>query len=215
MPGRPPRWREIAGKAARVFEELGCTVELVEKVFDDPIELWMAEFYAGVGTRLKKPLAEQRDLIDPAVAAVLETALDQTIDALLCARVRPLRVPREGAGVLRALRSADDADHADAGVRLGRDVPIELDGESIVGWVAYTYPVNLCGLPAASVPCGFTRDGLPVGLHIVVEDAARDRHPARRRGVRGGAAVGGPQAARIDATGIRDESAARARWRLR
>ena len=30
--------------------------------------LWMAEFYAGVGTRLKKPLAEQRDLIDPAVA---------------------------------------------------------------------------------------------------------------------------------------------------
>ena len=41
---------EIAGKAARSFEELGCTVELIEKVFDDPIELWMAEFYAGVGT---------------------------------------------------------------------------------------------------------------------------------------------------------------------
>ena len=63
-----------------MFEELGCTVELVEKVFDDPIELWMAEFYAGVGTRLKKPLTEQRDLIDPAVAAMLDKALDQTID---------------------------------------------------------------------------------------------------------------------------------------
>jgi aspartyl-tRNA(Asn)/glutamyl-tRNA(Gln) amidotransferase subunit A len=36
-----------------------------------------------------------------------------------------------------------------------------------VGWVAYTYPVNLCGLPAASVPCGFTRAGLLVGLQIV------------------------------------------------
>ena len=45
---------DIAGKAARAFEELGCNVELVEQVFDDPIDLWMAEFYAGVGTRLKK-----------------------------------------------------------------------------------------------------------------------------------------------------------------
>ena len=52
---------------------------------------------------------------------------------------------------------------------LGRDVPIEIEGENIVAWVAYTYPFNLCGLPAASVPCGFTRAGLPVGLHIVAK----------------------------------------------
>src|SRR5712692_266981 len=76
-----PEVLELAGRAAHVFGELGCTVELVEKVFDDPIELWMAEVYAGVGTRLKKPLAEHRDIIDPAVVGVLENALDQTIDA--------------------------------------------------------------------------------------------------------------------------------------
>jgi Asp-tRNA(Asn)/Glu-tRNA(Gln) amidotransferase A subunit family amidase len=50
---------------------------------------------------------------------------------------------------------------------VGRDTPPELAGANIVSWVAYTYPVNLCGLPAASVPCGFTRGGLPVGLHMV------------------------------------------------
>jgi Asp-tRNA(Asn)/Glu-tRNA(Gln) amidotransferase A subunit family amidase len=27
--------------------------------------------------------------------------------------------------------------------------------------------VTVLGLPAISVPCGFTRDGLPVGLQIV------------------------------------------------
>ena len=160
-------------------------------MFDDPIELWMAEFYAGVGTRLKKPLAEQRDLIDPAVAAVLDNALDQTIDeyyARVFARyefrekVRPFF---ERFDLLLTPTTPTPA------FDLGRDVPIELDGENIVAWVAYTYPFNLCGLPAASVPCGFTRDGLPVGLQIVVEGAARDRHPARRRGLRGGAAMGG------------------------
>jgi len=30
----------------------------------------------------------------------------------------------------------------------------------------FTYPYNLTGLPAISVPCGFDRDGLPVGLQI-------------------------------------------------
>jgi aspartyl-tRNA(Asn)/glutamyl-tRNA(Gln) amidotransferase subunit A len=34
-------------------------------------------------------------------------------------------------------------------------------------WSPFTYPFNLTQQPAASVPCGFTKDGLPVGLQIV------------------------------------------------
>src|SRR5437879_9942475 len=34
-------------------------------------------------------------------------------------------------------------------------------------WLPFTYPWNLTGQPAATVPCGFTRGGLPVGLQIV------------------------------------------------
>lgn len=34
-------------------------------------------------------------------------------------------------------------------------------------WSEYLYPFNLSGNPAASLPCGFTPDGLPVGLQIV------------------------------------------------
>jgi aspartyl-tRNA(Asn)/glutamyl-tRNA(Gln) amidotransferase subunit A len=158
---------EIAGEAARVFAELGCAVDEVDKVFDDPIDLWMAEFYAGVGTRLKQPLAEHRDIIDPAVADVLERALDQTIDGYyerVFARYafrETVRTFFERYDLLMTPTTPTPA------FDLGRDVPSEFEGDNIVGWVAYTYPVNLCGLPAASVPCGFTRAGLPVGLHIV------------------------------------------------
>ncbi|MBI2468866.1 MAG: amidase, partial [Candidatus Rokubacteria bacterium] len=38
---------------------------------------------------------------------------------------------------------------------------------TILSWGAFTYPFNLTQQPAATVPCGVTADGLPVGLQIV------------------------------------------------
>jgi aspartyl-tRNA(Asn)/glutamyl-tRNA(Gln) amidotransferase subunit A len=41
----------------------------------------------------------------------------------------------------------------------------ELDTRRVV--VGHSRPANFTGLPAISVPCGFTRDGLPVGLQLI------------------------------------------------
>ena len=40
-------------------------------------------------------------------------------------------------------------------------------GDDWLNWAPYTYPFNLSYHPAATVPCGFTRDGRPIGLQIV------------------------------------------------
>src|SRR5262249_43768196 len=39
--------------------------------------------------------------------------------------------------------------------------------ETYIDWMATCYVITLTGLPAISVPCGFTPDGLPIGLQIV------------------------------------------------
>jgi len=38
---------------------------------------------------------------------------------------------------------------------------------NIVTWMNYTYPFNMSGLPAASIPSGWTKDGLPIGMQII------------------------------------------------
>ena len=35
------------------------------------------------------------------------------------------------------------------------------------GYTPFTYPINMIGHPAASVPCGLSPEGLPIGLHVV------------------------------------------------
>jgi aspartyl-tRNA(Asn)/glutamyl-tRNA(Gln) amidotransferase subunit A len=52
----------------------------------------------------------------------------------------------------------------------GRIGVSKIDGREVdphLGWSPFTWPINLAGLPAATLPCGFDRDGMPIGLQIV------------------------------------------------
>jgi len=49
----------------------------------------------------------------------------------------------------------------------GREAPEGSASRRWTGWTPFTYPFNLTQQPAASIPCGFTDEGLPVGLHVV------------------------------------------------
>ena len=51
-----------------------------------------------------------------------------------------------------------------------QNYPETVDGrkmQTYIDWIAPTFLVTLCSLPASSVPCGMTHAGIPVGLQIV------------------------------------------------
>jgi aspartyl-tRNA(Asn)/glutamyl-tRNA(Gln) amidotransferase subunit A len=162
-----PEVLELAEKAALAFQDLGCSVELVEKVMDDPVEMWNAEFYAGAGTRLKGALRDSPELLDPAVVEILEDALEGRVEDYyekVFARYELREKVRQFFESYDLLLTPT-LPVAPFGV--GVNVPPQLPERSIVSWVFYTYPFNLTGNPAASIPCGFTDEGLPVGLQMV------------------------------------------------
>jgi Asp-tRNA(Asn)/Glu-tRNA(Gln) amidotransferase A subunit family amidase len=162
-----PEVLEIAEEAVRAIEGLGLSVDLVEEVMDDPVELWNAEFFAGAGTKLKDALRNSRELLDPAVADVLEGALEVTVTDYY-GKVFARYALREE--VRRFFERYDLLLTPTLPVpafRAGVNVPPELPDRNVVSWVYYTYPFNLTGNPAASIPCSFTTAGLPVGLQVV------------------------------------------------
>lgn len=163
-----PEVAEVAERAARAFADLGCELVEVEKVLDaDPVDLWVSEFYAGVGVRLKKPLAEQRELLDPAVADILKDALRQTSEEYYTNVFRRYELREKLRVFFEQFDLLLTPSLPCAAFDVGLNTPPQHADRNIVSWVYYTYPFNLTGQPAASIPAGFTRAGLPVGLQMV------------------------------------------------
>ena len=52
---------------------------------------------------------------------------------------------------------------------LGVSSPTKIEGKNVTAgaWSPYTHPFNMTSHPAASIPCGWSSDGLPIGMQIV------------------------------------------------
>jgi aspartyl-tRNA(Asn)/glutamyl-tRNA(Gln) amidotransferase subunit A len=163
-----PEVRALCAKAARAFRELGCRVEEVSPGWPSPREPWGVIFCGGIATRMASFL-DRRDEIDPGLVHLIEDYLKAGPTRYVQAwfdRLAWWQHPRAFFEKYDLLLTPTIACPPFA---VGLDNPPEIDGKpvSAYAWIPFTYPFNLTGQPASSVPCGFTRAGLPVGLQIV------------------------------------------------
>lgn len=159
----------IVRRAVDAFADLGCTVEEVNPGFGDSHDmircLWSAHEVGLCGRHLD----EWRDRMDPGLVACIEEGLGYSVREYLEMRERKI-------AYWDSVRPLFDRYHllltpslSVAAFPVGRLNPEHWPQHAWdwISWASFSYPFNFTGQPAASVPCGFTGDGLPVGLQIV------------------------------------------------
>jgi len=164
-----PEVRRVVGEAVRCFEQdLGCSVEEVHPGFDNPEGAFWALVAAESDLVGMRKLVEQfGDRMSPHLVAFLErnwTAEDFTSANIVRKTV-----------VNKMWRLMQRFDLLLTPTLATPPFPVHMQGPERIGgrmtssaaWLAFTYPINMTGQPAASIPAGMTRDNLPVGLQII------------------------------------------------
>jgi aspartyl-tRNA(Asn)/glutamyl-tRNA(Gln) amidotransferase subunit A len=153
--------------AAKAFEEMGARVEEVDPGFEDPVHIFKVHWYAAAANVLRAFGDADRDLVDPGFVEVAEEGSRYSaLEYLEAVDLRnELRLRMSGFHETYDLLLSPALPVA--AFEAGREVPEGWPHRRWTSWVPFSYPFNLTQQPAASVPCGFTGSGLPVGLQIV------------------------------------------------
>ena len=181
--------------------QLGCEVVDGEPDLDGVDELFQTLRAAGYAAALARDLERGRSQLKDTVVWNIEQGLKLTpADLERAARLRS-RARRPRRGVLRGARVSRAADGASAAVPVEIEWVRPIEGvqmHTYVDWMATCYAISCMGSPAISVPCGFSAEGLPVGLQIVGRRGADLDVLPRARLRAGDAACGATTAARLD-----------------
>jgi aspartyl-tRNA(Asn)/glutamyl-tRNA(Gln) amidotransferase subunit A len=162
-----PAVASLVAAAAADFAALGAVVEQVDPPGGDTRELFRTLWWAGAHYLLERLAPEKKALLDPGLARMVAEGAGITASeyigaaAARAAYASAMRVFFQAYDLLLTPAVAVPAFAA------GALSPWPDDGFGWLSWSPFSLPFNLTGQPAASVPCGFTPDGLPVGLQIV------------------------------------------------
>ena len=165
-----PVVNDVCNAARHVFGDIGCRVEDGEPDFTDAYETFQVLRAWSFAQERAEDLARHRDLMKDTVIWNIEKGL--ALSGIDVSRAEA----RRAALTERVRAFLERYEFLVLPVSQVAPFPVEVEWvreingtkmETYIDWMGTCYAISLTGLPAVSVPCGFTPQGLPVGLQIV------------------------------------------------
>jgi aspartyl-tRNA(Asn)/glutamyl-tRNA(Gln) amidotransferase subunit A len=153
--------------AVMQMADLGAVVEQVDPGFEDPLDITTGLWFLGAWTVWNTLMPGQQALTDPDFRA--EAEIGGRYSAL---QVQQLHQRRGllGSHMRQFMQRFDLLVTPTVAVPAFDARPAghsPMTPEAMLGWTPFSYPFNLTQQPACTIPCGLTREGLPIGLQIV------------------------------------------------
>jgi aspartyl-tRNA(Asn)/glutamyl-tRNA(Gln) amidotransferase subunit A len=162
-----PQVAMLVAAAATRFAELGAFVEEVERPLADAREAFQIYFQAGIAHSLRDFPEDRWKELDPGLANVLNSAKSISRQKFLEAYEFQIRISREARLLHERFDLLITPTVAVPAFAAGKLSPPGYDPNNWLDWAPFAYPFNLTGQPALTLNCGYTEQGLPVGLQIV------------------------------------------------
>jgi aspartyl-tRNA(Asn)/glutamyl-tRNA(Gln) amidotransferase subunit A len=154
-------------RAVRVLEDLGAVIVETDPGFTDPLAAFGHLFYGGAANAMRDLGPRKRALMDRQLVSVAEKAAQRSMLDYLDAVNERMRVSERMALFHQRYDLLVTPTLPITAFTAGREVPEDWHSTRWPSWTPFTYPFNMTGQPALSVPCGFDDEGLPIGLQIV------------------------------------------------
>jgi aspartyl-tRNA(Asn)/glutamyl-tRNA(Gln) amidotransferase subunit A len=162
--------KEIAAlvkNAAQVFADLGAHVDEVDPGFEDQQPTFTLHWFPGASYVVRSIPEAKRKLMDPGLLEVARAGEKFS--------VKEIQDAAQARGALGVLMNQFHQKYdllltptlPLPAFEAGKEVADVVRERRWTDWSPFSYPFNLTQQPAASVPCGLTKAGLPAGLHIV------------------------------------------------
>jgi aspartyl-tRNA(Asn)/glutamyl-tRNA(Gln) amidotransferase subunit A len=163
-----PEVEAAAAAAAQVFADLGAHVEAVDPDLPDSGETIRTIWGAISATIVDAIPARDRDRMDPGFVRLAAHGRRHSLADYLAAYTRRSEFANAMARFHERYDLLLTPQMAVPAIEAGLEAPADGSySDAWIEWSPFTYPFNLTQQPAASVPCGFTADGLPLALQIV------------------------------------------------
>ncbi len=164
-----PEVESAVAAAARTLESLGAVVEEADPdMGGDPIGVWNTFWWPAMHYQLQAYGERWRELSEPALIAAASQAHAIPVEEHLRAQLQRVELHNAFARFHERYDLLLTPTLPLPAFEVGELVPPSGEwGTAWCDWSPFSYPFNLTTQPAASVPCGLTAAGLPIGLQIV------------------------------------------------